>query len=96
MFFAWSFYNRLSRRLGLGMLATFFVFGCSCRLMEMRLGLPVLLGTGAAVFALAWAAQLVGHHFEGRRPSFLTDLVYLLVGPAWVMAGCYRRMGWRY
>lgn len=96
MFFAWSFYNRLSRRLGLGMLATFFVFGCTCRLVEMRLGLPVLLAGAATVFVLAWVAQFVGHHLEGRRPSFLTDLVYLLIGPAWVMAGCYRRMGWRY
>lgn len=96
MFAAWSFYNRLSRRLGLGMLALFFFCGCVCRLIEMRVGPGVLLAAAAAVFVFAWVAQFVGHHYEGRRPSFLTDLVYLLIGPAWVMAKCYRRLGWRY
>ena len=47
MFFAWSYYYRLSRPLGLGMLAVFFVFGCLCRLFEMRLGLAALLWTAA-------------------------------------------------
>ena len=38
----------------------------------------------------------IGHRLEGCRPSFFIDLVYLLVGPAWVMAKAYRQMGWRY
>ncbi|MEE7566121.1 DUF962 domain-containing protein, partial [Xanthomonas sp. Kuri4-3] len=59
-------------------------------------GLAGLLWTAVAVFVLAWIAQFAGHRLEGRRPSFLTDLVYLLIGPAWVMAKLYRRMGWRY
>jgi len=96
MFFAWSYYYRLSRPLGLGMLAVFFVFGCLCRLFEMRLGLTVLLWTAAAMFAVAWIAQFVGHRIEGRRPSFFTDLTYLLIGPIWVLAKGYRKMGWKY
>src|SRR5690606_38416898 len=64
MFAAWSFYNRLSRRLGLGMLALFFFCGCVCRLIEMRLGPGVLLAAAAAVFVFAWVAQFVGHHYE--------------------------------
>ncbi|HET6604575.1 MAG TPA: Mpo1-like protein, partial [Xanthomonadaceae bacterium] len=40
--------------------------------------------------------QFIGHHIEGRRPSFLTDLTYLLIGPLWLMAKLYRRMGWSY
>jgi uncharacterized membrane protein YGL010W len=35
----------------------------------------------------------VGHLIEGRRPSFLTDLAYLLVGPAWLMDKLLRRFG---
>jgi uncharacterized membrane protein YGL010W len=62
----------------------------------MRFGLATLLGTAVTVFVVAWIAQFIGHKYEGRKPSFLTDLVYLLVGPAWVLAKFYRRMGWKY
>jgi uncharacterized membrane protein YGL010W len=30
---------------------------------------------------------------EGRRPSFLTDLAYLLIGPLWLMGKLMRRIG---
>ncbi len=96
MFGAWMFYNRLSPRMGLGMLAVFFFCGCLCRLLEMRLGLQNLLWLAIGVFVVAWIAQFIGHKFEGRKPSFLTDLVYLLIGPAWVLSKLYRRFGWRY
>lgn len=96
MFAAWCFYNRLSRPLGLGMLAVLFVFGCSCRLLEAQLGLGGLARLALAVFVLAWIAQFIGHRHEGRKPSFLTDLTYLLIGPGWVLAKVYRQFGWRY
>jgi uncharacterized membrane protein YGL010W len=96
MFAAWCWYNRQSRALGLGMLAFFFVSSCLCRLIEQRWGIGALWPTALAVFALAWVAQFIGHHIEGRRPSFLTDLVYLLVGPVWVLAKAYRNLGLRY
>ena len=52
-----------------------------------------LLYAGIVVFVLAWIAQFIGHKIEGKRPSFLTDLVYLLVGPAWTLDKLYRRVG---
>ena len=96
MFAAWCFYNRLSRTLGYGMLAFFFVSGCVCRLLEAKIGLVNLFWLALGVFAVAWVAQFIGHKHEGRKPSFLTDLVYLLIGPLWVLAKLYRRMDWRY
>jgi uncharacterized membrane protein YGL010W len=96
MFTAWCYYNRLSRSLGYGMLLIFFVFGCSCRLLEAEIGIPGLFKLALGVFVVAWIAQFIGHKIEGRRPSFLTDLVYLLIGPIWVLAKGYRQMGWRY
>ncbi len=96
MFIAWSWYNKHSRPLAIGLLLLFFVCGCVCRLLEARFGIAGLLRIGVAVFVLAWIAQFIGHHLEGRRPSFLTDLTYLLVGPGWVMAKLYDQMGWRY
>ena len=96
MFAAWTFYNRLSRRIGYGMFVVFFTMGCLCRLVTLRAGIDVLLWSAVAVFVVAWIAQFVGHRIEGRKPSFLTDIVYLLIGPIWVLAKFYRRMGWRY
>lgn len=96
MFAAWSWYNRHSRALGLGMLVFFFLSAVLCRLLVELGGNGLLWPIALGVFVLAWVAQFIGHHLEGRRPSFLTDLTYLLVGPAWVLAKGYRRLGWRY
>ena len=96
MFGAWMFYNRLSRRIGLGMLVVFFTMGCLCRLLEQRFGLQFLLWLAIGVFVVAWIAQFIGHKIEGKKPSFLTDLTYLLIGPVWVLSKFYRKMGWKY
>jgi uncharacterized membrane protein YGL010W len=34
-----------------------------------------------AAFVIGWVFQLVGHRFEGTKPKFLENLVYLLIGP---------------
>ena len=43
--------------------------------------LPLAFG----IFVNAWIGQFIGHHIEGRKPSFFDDLRYLLVGPLFVM-----------
>lgn len=40
----------------------------------------------AAVWLGAWAAQFIGHRIEGAKPAFLDDLVFLLIGPIFVLA----------
>jgi uncharacterized membrane protein YGL010W len=45
------------------------------------------------IFAVAWVGQFYGHKVEGKKPSFLKDLAFLLVGPAWLMAKIYKRLG---
>jgi len=55
-----------------------------------------LLVVAVAVFVGAWIGQFVGHRIEGRKPSFLEDVVFLLVGPAWLLADVYRRLNLRY
>lgn len=94
MFFAWMFYYRASRRLGLGMLALFVGLAWLTRWLHDGLGTTQLLYLAGGVFVVAWIAQFLGHRIEGRKPSFLTDLTYLLIGPAWVLAKLYRRLGW--
>lgn len=88
------FYYRASRRLGLGMAVMFVVLGVFTRVLFETFGRMPLLWLAVAVFVVAWAGQFVGHRIEGRKPSFLTDLAYLLIGPAWVLAKLYRRLGW--
>ena len=47
----------------------------------------------AGVFVLSWIAQFIGHRIEGEKPSFLEDLQFLLVGPAWLLNKIYRKLG---
>lgn len=96
MFAAALFYLRGSRRLGIGMAIAFFVLGVITRLLHDALGPRDLAWLALGVFVIAWIGQFVGHKIEGRKPSFLTDLTYLLIGPAWVLAKLYRRLGVAY
>jgi uncharacterized membrane protein YGL010W len=96
MFAAWSFYNRLSRSIGLGMFVVFFFMACVCRLVAQRAGLDALRWSALGVFVPACIAQWVGHRIEGRKPGLSIDIMSLLIGPIWVLAGVYRKMGWRY
>ena len=96
MFGAWMFYNRMSRPLGLGMLAIFVAMAWLTRWLESLLGLQNLFFLAVTVFVVAWIAQFIGHKIEGKKPSFLTDLTYLLIGPVWVLSKFYRKMGWKY
>ena len=96
MFAAWAFYYRASRKLGLGMLVVFMLLGWLTRWLHDSLGTTNLLYLAVGVFVVAWIGQFVGHRIEGRKPSFFTDLTYLLIGPAWVLAKLYRKLGWSY
>lgn len=96
MFAAWMFYWRASRTLGLGMLALFVAMAWLTRWLYLSFGVYNLLYAAIAVFVVAWIAQFIGHRIEGRKPSFLTDLTYLLIGPVWVLAKLYRKLGWSY
>lgn len=94
MFLAWAWYWRLSRPLALGMLVAFLAFGFLNRWLYLWLGASGLLWLAVAVFVVAWIGQFIGHKIEGRKPSFLTDLSYLLVGPLWTLDKLYRKLGW--
>ena len=48
------------------------------------------------VFIGAWIGQFIGHLVEGKRPAFFKDLQFLMIGPLWLLASIYRRLGIRY
>jgi uncharacterized membrane protein YGL010W len=91
--FAW--YWKHSRRLGAALLVALAIMALGCFWADRQIGAAALLRTGLAVFVIAWLGQFIGHLIEGRRPSFFTDLAYLLVGPAWLMDKLLRRLGFR-
>lgn len=92
------FYYRASRSLGLGMAIVYVLMGLLTRWLHDTYGTTTLLWLGVGVFVVAWIGQFIGHSklLEGKRPSFFTDLTYLLIGPAWVLAKLYRKLGLRY
>ncbi len=95
MLAAWLFYLRLSPALSAGML--FFMSLGYMALMFVSLSETWPVWKICAVaFVVAWIGQFVGHRIEGRKPSFLKDLAFLLIGPAWLMSALYRKAGQRY
>ena len=93
MFAALVFYLRLSRALCAGMFVLFVILGLITEALYREIGPSNLMWLAIGVFVLSWIAQFIGHHIEGRRPAFFTDLVYLLIGPAWIVAKILRRFG---
>ena len=93
---AFAFYWRLSRPLGAAMAVVFVLLGLATEGLYRALGGQHLLWLALGVFAAAWIGQFVGHVIEGRRPSFFTDLAYLLIGPAWLTGKLMRRLGVAY
>ena len=72
-------------RLSLGVFMQMIVFATLCMIGNFLLSAYVdLLWMSLILFALAWIGQFYGHHIEKKKPSFLKDLQFLLIGPAWV------------
>ncbi|GGE11657.1 hypothetical protein GCM10011571_11290 [Marinithermofilum abyssi] len=41
--------------------------------------------TALFLFVLGWVFQFVGHMFEGKKPSFLSNPLFLIIGPWWLI-----------
>ena len=80
-FWIWLLPWRMALAMVVVMMACLFVSA----LLLATLGVWMLSLLAASVFVVAWVGQFIGHHVEGKRPSFLTDLVYLMIGPPWVL-----------
>jgi uncharacterized membrane protein YGL010W len=92
---ATAFYVRLSPRLSAGLL--FFMVACYMGLTELdSLSPRPVWQVCAVLFVLAWVGQFIGHKIEGKKPSFFKDLVFLLIGPAWLMSMVYKKIGQKY
>jgi uncharacterized membrane protein YGL010W len=88
LFFVLLFYIRLS----LIMAFKIAVFAVFCLIINYYIGqvLPLWL-VSITLFAMAWIGQFYGHSIEGKKPSFLKDLQFLMIGPAWVLDNLFSK-----
>ena len=86
------YYISLSIPLSIGM--AIFSFFCLYVARSIALsGIAPLWLACVVIFVLAWIGQFYGHKVEGKKPSFLKDVQFLLIGPAWLMHFIYKRIG---
>jgi uncharacterized membrane protein YGL010W len=87
LFLALIYYIRLSFSMFLG----FLCLGLLCLWLNFLLfkffdnNAIQLTLFSAGLFVLAWIGQFIGHKIEGAKPSFIKDVQFLLIGPAWLM-----------
>ena len=85
------YYFVISVPLALGMLPV--VIGIVAAVVWLD-SLPYpLVYTSLALFVLAWIGQFIGHQIEGKKPSFFEDLQFLMIGPLWILAAVYKKLG---
>lgn len=76
------FYIRLSYRIAFYIL----IFSALCVIGNYYLAkIGPLWLSSLIIFAVAWVGQFIGHQIEGKKPSFLKDIQFLLIGPAWIL-----------
>lgn len=46
-----------------------------------------------SIFIITWIFQFIGHKIESKKPSFLKDLQFLLVGPIWLLHFILKKLG---
>lgn len=89
-------------RLSVAMFAGFIIIGGLMLLGNWGLYAALDFNTASlaiwslAIFAVAWVGQFYGHKIEGKKPSFLKDVQFLLIGPVWLMHFVYKRVGVKY
>lgn len=86
------YYVSLSIPLAVGMM----LFGVLCLFFAnliVVLNVAPLWLVCVIIFIVAWIGQFYGHKVEGKKPSFLKDIQFLMIGPAWLMHFLYKRIG---
>ena len=87
LLFVLVFYFRLSVVMGIKIL----IFAGLCIVWNHWIAQVTSLWlVSLIIFALAWVGQFYGHKVEGKKPTFLKDLQFLLIGPAWGIDNLFR------
>jgi uncharacterized membrane protein YGL010W len=86
------YYITLSIPLSIGML----LFASLCLFLINKIVImnaAPLWAISLGIFVVAWIGQFYGHKIEGKKPSFLKDVQFLMIGPAWLMHFIYKKIG---
>ncbi len=73
-------FNRLCHTFGIPLIAL------SIPLFLVLFFVPAFWPVPTAMFVVGWIFQFVGHAVEGKRPEFMNDARFLLVGLRWWFA----------
>jgi len=92
LIFVAGYYFLLSVPLAIGMTLYSLLCILLCGLIQEASG-GNLLWMALGIFVTAWIFQFWGHSVEGKKPSFLKDIQFLMIGPAWVMSYIYKKAG---
>jgi uncharacterized membrane protein YGL010W len=95
LLFAWVYYARLSLPLMIGfvLIGGLMLLGIQWLYVQAGYAPGKLALWAVIIFAAAWVGQFWGHKVEGKKPSFLKDVQFLLIGPAWLMHFVFKRIG---
>ncbi|WP_079700610.1 Mpo1 family 2-hydroxy fatty acid dioxygenase [Daejeonella lutea] len=97
--FAIYYYYKLSPVLSYVMLLIMMFFSAGIVGLEKlhRLnGWPEMWQVCLIIFVVSWIGQFIGHKIEGKKPSFLDDIKFLLIGPIWLLHFVFKKVGIRY
>lgn len=88
LIFVVLFYLRLSVSMAIKM----GILSAICLILNFYIGqiFPLWIFS-IGLFIIAWIGQFYGHQIEGKKPSFLKDLQFLLIGPAWVVENIFSK-----
>lgn len=89
------YYFLLSASIAIGMYIFIIISLYFCEILVQNANFS-LWTVAIAVFIISWIGQFYGHKVEGKKPSFLKDIQFLLIGPAWLMHFIYKRSGIKY
>ena len=92
LLFVVGYYFWLSKTLWVGMLLFSLLCLVVCHFIETALSVQLWIFC-LLIFLLAWGGQFYGHKVEGKKPSFIKDIQFLMIGPAWLMSFIYQRLG---
>lgn len=89
-----AFYIKLDLKLGVVMTVITGVMVYFAQPIA-QFGVGTWLAVSLGIFIGGWVLQFIGHHFEGKKPAFVDDIMGLAIGPLFVLAELSFELGLR-